>query len=119
MAIARGNQSRGEDPLQKGNPESRVEKVALSEAEGLLPIVPNHERVGMRLGPGKDEQRSVTILNRILEWTDEGINYEADARHAEQVVRDLGVCQAKEVVTPGVRQEEPKDEEREGEDVRR
>ena len=54
-------------------------------------------------------------MNRILEWTDDGINYEADARHAEQIGRDLGACQAKEVVTPGVKQDEPNEEEREKE----
>ena len=67
------------------------------------------------LGPGgaEGEKRSITVLNRILVWTKEGITYEADARHAEKIVQDLGVCGAKAVVTPGVRQDEPSEEERE------
>ena len=64
------------------------------------------------LGPGPGEEKSITILNRILEWTHEGISYEADARHAEQIVRELGMCKAKEVVTPGIREDEPTEEER-------
>ena len=56
--------------------------------------------------------KSIAVLNRILEWTDRGITYEADARHAQQIVKELGACRMKEVVAPGVKQEEPEEEER-------
>ena len=41
------------------------------------------------LGPGggEGESRTISVLNRILEWRKEGITYEADARHAEQIVQ--------------------------------
>ena len=44
------------------------------------------------------------LLNRVVSWTDRGIAYEADARHAEIIVRDLGLSKAKSVTRPGVKQ---------------
>jgi hypothetical protein len=40
-----------------------------------------------RLGPGRNDDKSVRILNRIVEWSDQGISYEADQRHAGHGVR--------------------------------
>ena len=45
-----------------------------------------------RLGPGgKEENQSIRILNRIIEWNREGVWYEADQRHAEIIVRELSL----------------------------
>ena len=46
-----------------------------------------------RLGPGvrKEEEQSIRILNRIIEWNQEGAWYEADQRHAEIIVRELAL----------------------------
>ena len=57
-----------------------------------------------RLGPGKNDDKEVKILNRIARWTDEGVQYEADPRQAERLVSDLGLDDAKRVGTPGVKQ---------------
>ena len=57
-----------------------------------------------RLGPGKDDDKEVKILNRIARWTDRGVEYEADPRQAERLVSDLGLEDAKRVGTPGVKQ---------------
>ena len=54
-----------------------------------------------RLGPQEPTQ-SVRVLNRIVTWTSEGLVYEPDQRHAEIIVRDLGLRGAKPVCTPGV-----------------
>ena len=43
-----------------------------------------------RLGPNDNDDKSIRILNRIVEWTDNGIKYEADQRHAELIVKGLG-----------------------------
>ena len=43
------------------------------------------------------------ILNRIITLTDEGIIYEADPRHAELMIRNLGLDGGKGAVTPGVK----------------
>ena len=54
------------------------------------------------LGPDpKRHIQEVRILNRVITWNDWGHGYEADQRHAELVVRDLGFEAAKAVSTPG------------------
>ena len=57
-----------------------------------------------RLGPGKNDDKEVKILNRIARWTEGGVQYEADPRQAERLVSDLGLEDAKRVGTPGVKQ---------------
>ena len=43
-----------------------------------------------RLGPGgKDDSKSIRLLNRVFGWIEQGILIEADQRHAELIVRDL------------------------------
>ena len=44
-----------------------------------------------RLGPGNYDDKAVRILYRIVTWTDNGIVYEVDQRHAEIIVRQLGL----------------------------
>ena len=51
-------------------------------------------KVGI-LGPDADEEKQVKILNRILTWAKDGILYEADQRHAEMVVSELGLKKSK------------------------
>ena len=58
------------------------------------------------LGPGKEHQRETKILNRILGWNDEkGIVFEADPRHTEIIIDQLGLKDAKAVTTPGTKDE--------------
>ena len=52
------------------------------------------------LGPEKHHKQEVKVLNRILQWGEGGIDYEPDQRHAEVVVRELGLENAKELSTP-------------------
>ena len=40
-------------------------------------------RFRARLGPEDKDDKSVRLLNRVIEWTPEGIRYEAAQRHAE------------------------------------
>ena len=56
-----------------------------------------------RLGPAKHDQKSVTILNRCLEWRNDGLYYEPDPRHAELIVREMEVGNMASVVTPGIK----------------
>ena len=48
-----------------------------------------------RLGPGEEDMKAIRILNRIVEWTPEGLRYEADQRHAEIIVKELGLDSGK------------------------
>ena len=43
-----------------------------------------------RIGPARQDTKSMSILNRVVEWTDEGIWYEPDQRHVELILKDLG-----------------------------
>ena len=48
--------------------------------------------------------REIRILNRILRLTEFGLRYEADPRHAEMLVKALGLSSASSVLTPGVKE---------------
>ena len=58
------------------------------------------------LGPHDNNVRELNILNRIIAWNPaKGIVYEADPRHVEIVVEQLGLKEAKPVSTPGTKEE--------------
>ncbi len=56
-----------------------------------------------RLGPGPQDDKEARVLNRVVRWTQQGLEYEADPRQGEKVVLDLGLEGAKSVATPGVK----------------
>jgi len=58
---------------------------------------------GARLGPGPKDTKESKMLNRIVRWTPVGLEYEADPRQAEQLIRDMGMSWSKPVGTPGVK----------------
>ena len=57
-----------------------------------------------RIGPGPKDGKEAKILNRIVRWTGEGIEYEADPRQGEKLIGALGLEGAKCLGTPGVKQ---------------
>ena len=46
--------------------------------------------------------QSIRVLGRLVEWTADGITWEADPRHAELTRKSYGVT-GRSVTTPGVR----------------
>jgi len=56
-----------------------------------------------RLGPADGDQKSVRLLNRIVEWTTEGINIEGDQRHAEIIIQQLKLEGVRPLTSPGDR----------------
>jgi hypothetical protein len=59
---------------------------------------------GGRLGPAPTDCKELTILNRVIRWTECGVEYEADPRQAERLLEGLGLdggCKA--VATPGLK----------------
>ena len=56
-----------------------------------------------RLGPGADDAKEAIILNRVIRWGSEGIEYEADPRQPEKLVSECGMDGVNPVATPGVR----------------
>jgi hypothetical protein len=70
-----------------------------------------------RLGPDVGDNKSIRILNRIVTWDNQGIKYEADQRHAEIIVKQLGLSeQSNSVVTPGIKDNGESDDKRLGVD---
>ena len=64
-----------------------------------------------RIGPAPGDEKSIRILNRVVEWTDTGIHYEADQRHAEIIISELSLGrESKSVSTPSVAAKEPCEE---------
>jgi len=57
-----------------------------------------------RLGPGKGDDKETRVLNRVVRWTEQGLEYEADPRQAEKIIQELGLEDCKAVATPAVRQ---------------
>ena len=55
------------------------------------------------LGPDADESQEVRVLNRVIRWTSSGIEYEADPRHQEIVIGELGLKDGKGSASPGVK----------------
>ena len=40
------------------------------------------------------------ILSRVLRWTKDGIEYKADQRHADLLIKEMGLEEDKPVATP-------------------
>ena len=56
---------------------------------------------GGRLGPGVDDDKETIVLNRVVHWTEEGVEYEADPRQVEKLFESLELDNANSVATPG------------------
>ena len=56
-----------------------------------------------RMGPAADDDKEGRVLNRMVRWSEEGLEYEGDPRQVERLVRELGLERAKPVATPGVK----------------
>ena len=54
-----------------------------------------------RIGPEASDTKEIRILNRIVTWTPAGITYEADQRHVEICLREVGLEESsKPISTP-------------------
>ena len=64
------------------------------------------------LGPDTHQSQEVSILNRSIRWTANGLEYEADQRHVRVVLEQLELQDSKPVTTPFGPQEQgcPRDE---------
>ena len=56
-----------------------------------------------RLGPAPQDAKEATVLNRVIRWTDQGLEYEADPRQSEKLIEECGLTGVNTVATPGVR----------------
>ena len=67
------------------------------------------------LGPDPRGTHGIALLNRVLSWNSEGIQYEADQRHVEILLETTGYQDVKGVVTPGINEPESAVQEDDGE----
>ena len=88
----------GDDYVSTGMPESRqwlrkeLEKKSTVKAQTL--------------GPGNEDQKQIKIPNRIVTWNNtNGINYEADHRHVEIIIKQLQLADANIITTPSTKEE--------------
>ena len=59
---------------------------------------------GGRIGPGPDDVKELTVLNRVVRWTGDGVEYEADPRQCERLLEGLGLDDGcKWTATPGLK----------------
>ncbi len=56
-----------------------------------------------RIGPGPEDASEGLVLNRVVRWTAEGVEYEADPRQAEKLIAECGLTGSNTVATPGQR----------------
>ena len=70
----------------------------------------NFELKAQMLGPEKGSTKEIRILNRLIRWTGQGIEYEADQRHSQKIVSDLRLKDAKTVATPCSEEPEMKED---------
>ena len=56
-----------------------------------------------RLGPGPQDAKEGLILNRVVRYTEDGLEYEADPRQAEKLILECGLAESNTAATPGVR----------------
>ena len=54
------------------------------------------------LGPDAHHQQEIRVLNRYIRWAQRGLEYEPDQRHAELIIRDMGMRKAHQAPIPGI-----------------
>ena len=68
-----------------------------------------------KLGPEPGSNLEISILNRVIRWGENGIEYESDQRHAEAIVEELGLSNSRNVSTPGTTDSRVDDQIEDGE----
>ena len=59
-----------------------------------------------RLGPRRNHTREIRVLSRYVRWPESGdLEHEADPRHAQLIMKQLELNQAKEVNSPVVKRD--------------
>ena len=46
-----------------------------------------------------DDEEATRVLNRVIAFTDQGVEYEADQRHAESIAKDMNVIAKPEMIS--------------------
>ena len=46
-----------------------------------------------RIGSDNKDSTKIKLLNRVIQWEDKGIVYEADQKHADMIIKLIGLTQ--------------------------
>ena len=71
----------------------------------------DYEIKTVMIGKRKGLEKEGRVLNRVVRWTHEGWEYEADQRHSEIIVKETEMDQAKPVTTPSAEEKEEESDE--------
>jgi len=52
------------------------------------------------IGPGEHQDKELALLNRTIRWGENGLGWEADIKHAEHIIEELGLRGASGVAAP-------------------
>ena len=73
------------------------------------------------LGPQPGDQKSIDILGRVIEWRPNELWWEADPRHVEKIIDEMGLKDGNGTAAPGLKDQEQEGDETQlaGDDLRR
>lgn len=73
--------------------------------DSIVSALQSHWIIKVRavLGPDTGDAKEVSILNRVVRWQGDVIEYEADPRHVEKLLRDMHMEDCKPLSSPGVK----------------
>ena len=54
--------------------------------------------------PGPEDANECVVLSRVIQWTQDGVEYEVDPGQVEKLVAECGMAETNSVATPSVRQ---------------
>ena len=52
------------------------------------------------MGPNKEHEKEMLLLNRAIRWGDQGLSWEADPRHSETIIKELGLDDSNGAAAP-------------------
>ena len=55
------------------------------------------------MGPGRDDAKEMRVLNRVITWHGDHIEYDADPRQAERLIEECGLAGSNPVGIPGTK----------------
>ena len=87
----------GDDFTFEGPPEALKEVTKALQKVWLV-------KVRAMMGPEPTDDKEVSILNRVIRWTEDALLYEADPRHVEKLLKEAGLECCNALNTPGVKE---------------
>ena len=86
----------GDDFIVEGREEDLQWTRKVLESEYLV-------KMRALLGPERSDDKVADVLNRVVEWKDDEFWYEADPRHVETMLSDMGMSDCKAGLLPGAK----------------